>query len=263
MSDDEALVAVLSGVLAIAFWGGWLSTAAEAYSNPLARPGRQIAGVAIVLLIAPAIIVVALLTGADPQVRSGTAYIFLFLAVAADTLALATVAGTTFGLSALDGFIRLKNAAIGWAVTGLWLGTALVNAGANIGRGDTIYTTLGPLALAFVALLALAAILAAATRGFRAIRLDRDSPTGIRVAGLFVAWGLILGRAVAGDWESTRQTWEDFVAYCWPVLALLIAAVPVEWALRPTVRRPRTSWAMGLVPAAVYVAAAVVWVVLR
>src|SRR5689334_1025379 len=201
MSDDEFLIAVVAAAVALAFWGAWLATAAQ--THPLVRPGRRLAAAGLVLLASLAVVAVALLTGADPQVRSGPGYVSLFLAVAADTLALVTLIAPAFGLAVLGGFVRERNAAVGWAVAGLWLGTGLVNAGANVGRGDTIYTTLGPLALALGALLALGAVLAAATDRFRAVRLDRDTRAGVRVGGLFIAWGLVLGRAVAGDWEST------------------------------------------------------------
>jgi hypothetical protein len=261
MSADEILIAALAAVLALAFWGGGLATAVQA--NPLVRSGRRLAAAVAALVVSLGVVLVALPTGADPQVRSGPVYIVLFLAVAADTLSLVTVAGSLFGLPVLGGFIRGKNGAVGWALAGLWLGTGLVNAGANVGRGDTIYTTLGPLGLALGALLALAAILSAATGGLRAIRLDRDMPAGVRAGGLFVAWGLILGRAVAGDWESAERTLADFVAYGWPVLALLIVAIPIELMLRPTVEKPVVNWPGGILPAAAYLGVAGVWAAIQ
>jgi hypothetical protein len=261
MSDDEVSVGVLAALFATAFWGGGLYAARRA--NPLVRPrpGRAVA--VVVLLAALGSVTAALVTGADPQVRSNPGYVVLFLAVAADALAVATLAGSAFGLSALDGFVRGPNAAAGWAVAGLWLATGLVNVGANVGRGDTIDTTLGPLALALATLLLLVGVLGAATGRFRAVRLDRDPPAGVRLAGLFVAWGMVLGRAVAGDWESAWRTWEDFFAYGWTVLVLLAVAVPVEWVLRPTVRRPRVPWPAGVGPAVAYIGAAVGWSALR
>jgi hypothetical protein len=257
MSDDEFLIAVTSGILAVAYWGAWLATAAQA--NPLTRPGRRLTAVVLLLLAALAIVVSTLLTGADPQVRSSPGLIVLFLAVAVDTLALATLAGSALGLSMLDGFVRGRNAAVGWAAAGLWLGTGLVNAGANIGRGDTIYTTLGPLALALGALFVLVGVLSALTRGFRAVRLDRDVPAGIRLAGLFIAWGLYLGRGAAGDWESMGRTLEDFGRYAGAAACLLYGGAIVEAALRPTTRHPERSWLWGIGPAIGYSIPAVVW----
>jgi hypothetical protein len=261
MSDDEVSVGVLAVLFAAAFWTGALHAVGRA--SPLVRPRSRRGLATVVLLAALGLVLAALSTGADPQVRENPGYIVLFLAVAADTLAVATLAGSALGLSALDGFVRGPNVAIGWAVAGLWLGTGLVNAGANIGRGDTIGTTLGPLALALATLLLLTGLLSAATGRFRAVRLDRDRRAGVRVAGLFVAWGLILGRAVAGDWESARRTWEDFLAYGCPAAALLLIAGPVERMLRPTIRRPRVPRVAGVGPAVGYVAVAVAWVLWR
>lgn len=255
MSADESVIAFTAAVAALVIWGIWLTVAA--HTLLLARPGRRLTGVVLTLLTSLALVVVALFAGADPRVRSGAGYIVLFVAAAADTLAAITLAGSALGLPMLDGFVRRKNWAVGWAVAGLWLGTGLVNAGANVGRGDNIYTTLGPLVLALGTLLVLTTILAAATGRFRAVRLDRDTPAGVRAGALFVAWGLVLGRAVAGDWESTRRTWEDFLAYGWPALVFLGAAIVVERTLRPSVARPHVPWLAGVGPALAYVAAAV------
>lgn len=258
MSGDEVVIALAAGAGALAYWGGWLAHAAA--TNRLARPGRRVAAVAGSLVASLVIVVVALVTAADPQVQSSAGYILLFLAVAAATLMVVTEVGTILGLAALDGFVRGRNRATGWAVGGLWLGTGFVNAGANIGRGDTIYTTLGPLGLGLGTLIVLTVILAVATGGFRAVRLDRNTPAGVRFAGLFVAWGLILGRAVAGDWQSTQKTLEDFSRSAAAAGYILMGAACVEVALRPTIQRPQTrSWPWMIGPAACYVVAAVAW----
>ena len=109
MSDDEFLIAVVAAAVALAFWGAWLATAAQ--THPLVRPGRRLAAAGLVLLASLAVVAVALLTGADPQVRSGPGYVSLFLAVAADTLALVTLIAPAFGLAVLGGFVRERNAA--------------------------------------------------------------------------------------------------------------------------------------------------------
>jgi len=257
MSDDETVLTFTATVAALAFWGIWLTAAAD--TSLLVRPGRRLGAIVVTLAASLAVVFVALLTRADPEVRSGAGYILLFLAVAADTLALVTLVAPTLGLPIIDGFVRGRNAATGWAVVGLWLGTGLVNAGANIGRGDTIYTTLGPLALALGALLVLVAILSALTRSFRAVRLDRDVPAGMRLAGLFIAWGLFLGRGAAGDWESVGRTLEDFGRSAAAAAYLLVGGAIVEAALRPTVRHPERSWRWGIGPAVGYSIPAVVW----
>src|SRR5262245_45215290 len=82
MSDDEFVIAVTSGILAVAYWGGWLAIATG--TNRLARPAWRVAAVICTVLGSLAVVFVALVTGADPQVRSSAGYVVLFLAVAAD-----------------------------------------------------------------------------------------------------------------------------------------------------------------------------------
>ena len=261
MSGDELLVLIVALGIALSCWGVWLVAAAE--SVRFGRGGWQVVALVLILLGSLGIVYAALLIGADPRVRSGIEYTALFLLIAADAIGMVSTFGSAVGLTALDGAVRRRNGAVLWAVAGLWLGTGLINAGANVGRGDTIYTTLGPLALAFATFLTLVAVLSALTWGFHAVRLDRDGPAGMRLAGLFVAWGLILGRAVAGDYKAVRRTVEDFVDYGWPILVLLAIAVPVESRLRPTLDRSETGWKAGVWPAVSYLTLAAAWVTIR
>ncbi|HKB05294.1 MAG TPA: hypothetical protein VKD90_23920 [Gemmataceae bacterium] len=258
MDPDEVPVAILAGVVTVAYWGSWLWAAGQ--TTLLVRPTGR--GTALLLCLAGSfgVVLVTLLTWADPVVRRGPGYIALFLAVAGVAFAAATAAGAVIGVSALDDAVRRPNPAAVWATAGLWLGTGLAVAGANIGRGDTIGTTLGPLFLGVAALLALWAIHAAATNSAMAISQGRDVPTAIRVAGLLIAWGLIFARATAGDWESVARTWEDFAVQGWPAVALLVIAIPIEWRLRPSARRPAPSWQAGVGPGIVYLAVAAAWV---
>jgi hypothetical protein len=245
-------------VVTVAYWGSWLGAAFEA--SPLVRPAGRRAALGICLAISFAVVLVTLLTKADPVVRTGPGYIILFLAVNGVALAVVTAAAAVIGISPLDDAIRRPNPAAVWAIGGLWLGTSLAVAGANVGRGDTIGTTLGPLALGVATLLLLWAVHALTTASAAAVTRDRDIPSAIRQAGLLVAWGLILGRATAGDWESVARTWEDFATQGWPAALLLAVAIPIEWRLRPSVRRPATSWVAGAGPALAYVLAAAGWV---
>jgi len=259
MSGDEVFVALFAAVFAAWYWGFWLYDAF--HTSPLVHPGRRRAVLILCFLGCHGLVLASLLMAADPVVRDNQGYIFLFLAVEAATLAGVTAACTLIGLSALDDAVRRRYAAAVWAVAGLWVSATIAVAGANVGRGDTIGTTLGPLVIAVIILLLLLALFAAATGGLSSVRLDRDVPSGIRLAGLLVAWGLILGRAAAGDWESVKRTWEDFATQGWPALALLAVAVPVERLLRPSVREPKPPMIAGFGPAVAYVATAVAWVV--
>ena len=258
MEPDEVPVAIVAGVATAVYWGTWLHAAWHA--SPLVRPARRRATLVVCLVAGFGVVLATLLTGADPVVRRGPGYIILFLAVAGVAFATATAAAAVIGVSPLDDAVRRPNPAAVWATAGLWLGTAVAVAGANIGRGDTIGTTIGPLALGVATLLILWALHAAATDSAAAISQGRDVSTGLRVAGLLVAWGLVFARATAGDWESVARTWEDFAIQGWPTVALLVVAIPIEWLLRPSARRPAPPWLAGVGPALVYLLVAAGWV---
>jgi hypothetical protein len=257
MSEGEAFLFFALAPIALIYWGMWFRAAF--CTSPLVRPNRRIIILGLCFVVCLGIVLVTLLTAADPVVRRDVYYIVLFLEIAAVALAAVTAAASLIGVSPLDDAIRRPNPAAVWATAGLWIGTALTCAGANIGRGDTIGTTNGPLVLGVATLVFLWGALTAVV-GTSSITQDRDSRTGIRHVGLSIAWGLIMARAMAGDWESVARTMEDYVVQGGPALLLLLIAVPVEWFLRPSVRRPARSSLAGIVPAIVYLGVALGWV---
>ncbi|MBO0700871.1 MAG: hypothetical protein J2P46_20920, partial [Zavarzinella sp.] len=257
MSEEEFPVAIGAGAVAVVYWAAWLRDAG--HTSLLVRPAGRLTGLILCLLGGLGIVFATLLTWADPVVRASPSYILLFLAVAGVALAVATAVAAVLGVSPLDDAVRRPNPAAAFTTAGVWLGTSLTVAGANVGRGDTIGTTIGPLALGVVALLALWAVLAVATGAIGSVTHDRDVPAGVRQAGLLIAWGLILGRATAGDWESVAGTWEDFANQGWPALVLLAIAIPLEWWLRPRADRPAPRWPARIGPALAYVLAATSW----
>jgi hypothetical protein len=94
----------------------------------------------------------------------------------------------------------------------------------------------------------------------RSIAEDRDLATGLRTCGLFLAFGLIIGRALAGDWHSEAATVRDFTHDGWPAAVLLVLALIVELFARPNRRQPiRPFPAYGLLPAALYISLGAVW----
>jgi hypothetical protein len=75
-----------------------------------------------------------------------------------------------------------------------------------------------------------------------------------------IAWGLIMGRATAGDWESVAGTMRDYAFLGAPALALLVAAVAIELRLQPSRARPAPPLGAGFAPAAGYLLVAAGWV---
>jgi hypothetical protein len=257
MSGGEAFLFLALAPISLIYWGLWFRAAL--CTSPLVRPSRRIALLGLCFVACLGIVLVTLLTAADPVVRRDVYYIILFLEVAAVALAAVTAAAWPIGVSPLDDAVRRPNPAAVWTTAGLWTGTALTCAGANIGRGDTIGTTNGPLVLGIATLVLLWGALAAIV-GTSSITQDRDSPTGIRQAGLLIAWGLILARAMAGDWESVARTMEDYAVQGGPALVLLLIAIPTEWRLRPNLRRTTTSFLASIVIGISDICVALGWV---
>ena len=141
-------------------------------------------------------------------------------------------------------------------------GATLAVSGANISQGPTEWTTLCPMFLATGSLLAFWALFSALSVNAAAIVVDRDRASGLRLAIMLLAWGLILGQAVAGDWVSLDATWRDVVLQgLVPDLALLGLALVLELCARPARRRPFPSMVLcGIIPACLLLGLALAWI---
>jgi hypothetical protein len=224
------------------------------------RQDRWFAGV--LPLCCALLLLIVLLNWADPEVRESAGYQFGFLIAWGTTIILANLVSYLLGLDCLEQGLAGRNRSVIWAWAGLLLGTTLAVAGANIGEGPTEATTLVPMVMAVGSLLVLWVVFAAATRSTLSVTVERDLPSGARLAGLLVAWGFILGRSVAGDWVSVRATMHDF----WqqglrPAILLLCIAIPIELWERPRRRRPIPPiLGAGIVPASLFLGFALLWI---
>jgi hypothetical protein len=167
-----------------------------------------------------------------------------------------------FGIGLRDDVLERRNPAALWAICGAGLGLSFCFAGANIGDGPGWWVVLTAALISTAAWFICWQIYESMTRVADHITIDRDPAAGWRLAGYLSASGLILGRAVAGDWHSLAATWRDFFTYGWPVVILLMIATVVENFCRPTPESPRASPVLGgFVPAYTYLACAVTWIV--
>jgi uncharacterized membrane protein YjfL (UPF0719 family) len=214
-------------------------------------------------VVALVIVFVFLRNWSDPVYVAGHIdYELLFLAGAAAWAFVSTSALGWIGVSWIDDAVDRGNPAAVIAVIGAMGGTAMAYAYSNIGNGPTIWTTIVPAAVATAAMLALWAMLEAIGDPAEAITVDRDVAAGIRAAGFFVAAGLVLGRAMAGDWFSWPDTFAEFVSMAW--VAVLVAGLAgiFNQMFRPTPSRPEPSRVgLGVVPACILVLIAVTYLI--
>jgi hypothetical protein len=165
------------------------------------------------------------------------------------------------GLSVEDDVVERQNSSAVAGLGGAIFAEAMIYAGGSLGEGPSYEENIFSAALGITALFMLWALLESGGQISLSIAEERDLASGIRFCGFMVASGLILGRAIVGDWHSASNTIHDFVHDGWPAAALCFCAIVVEWFLRPNRTRPFPAWRVcGLLPALAYLAFALAWV---
>lgn len=256
MSGDESFVQILCLVIAAVTWLPWLweAVACARLDGRLKNRWTLYADP----LICAAVLYAVLRLYSSFDVRDSPIYILFY-----SVMGMAWVGAAArfllpwFGLSSRDDIVERKNPAAAHAIGGALLGVTLCFAGGNIGNGPGWWVVVFSAALSTAAFFLLWALLDRFTGLADAVTVERDPASGIRLAGYFLGSGLILGRAVAGDWESASATVLDFGRLAWPVLLLWLAAVLLERTFRPTKETPLPSpLTHGLAPMGAYVALA-------
>ena len=253
MSEDEVFVLIGCSIVSLLTWLPWLWHAAFTARRCSRFDDRW--GLYFFPLVCLAVLVAVLRLYSSQDVQTDPKYIALYLIMGAAWVGFASRFLGFFGLSARDDVIERANPAAAYAIGGALLGITLCFAGGNIGNGPGWWVVVFSAVLSTLAFFILWALLHRFTGLADAVTIDRDPASGLRLAGWFIGSGLILGRAVAGDWVSMQATVVDFVWTAWPVVLLWAAAVLMERTFRPTQERPLPSpLTHGLAPLAAYVA---------
>jgi hypothetical protein len=247
MSGDEVFALVVSCIIGIVGWKTWLS--GLVLLGPLSRrPATQFLGWFSPLIAAGALFFV-LARWSSHDVRDNPVYIFFYMAMGFGWAGLWNWILPYAGLSFRDDALELDNDAAGMAISGGLLGATFAFAGANIGDGPGWWVVVFCAMLSTGVMLALWIIGTKLTRVQEFITIDRDIASGWRAAGFFVGSGLILGRAVAGDWHSAQETVTDFIAKGRPALILWAIAMVLDLISKPNPQRPAPNpIAFGVIP---------------
>ncbi len=253
MSNHEWPLLVAGIALALFFWGKWylelLFVSRRGPADTIATVTPWMCGV---------LVFVGLRRWAAMDVRYDVFYLTLYTVWGAVWLGLSAFLFPILGLSVRDDVVERNNPAAAWLTAGALVGVAIAYIGANAGNGPGWQVVAFSAFLSIATLFATWAMMQLLTGAADAITIDRDETAGIRLGGAIVACGIILGRAVAGDWVSASATIRDFLHCAWPVLIFVVAEGVLGRAFRPSPRCPRPSkLRMGLLPGAVYVAASV------
>ena len=255
MSGDEVVILFVSAILTLVFWGSWYIT-----PTLVRRVGRRPSGrrlLHVTPLAAVALLWVVLRNAASYDVRDDPTYLAFYLVLGAAWVGLFMRWLVVAGISTRDDVVERANGSAAIVVAGAMLAITLCYAGGNIGDGPGWWVVVFAAGLSTLALYAAWLLLEMATGVSDVVTVDRDGSAALRLAGFLVACGLILGRAVAGDWVSAEDTVRDFALVAWPVPVLVAAAALVERTLRPTPETPRPALVpYGVMPALAYVASA-------
>ncbi len=215
-SIDEWIVFACAAYLGFTLWRNWYPGLNSV--TFLATPSgyrRPLYLVPVVCLIA---LYFVLQFYASSDVRTSIAYIVFYLLLGLAWLRIGLWLFPFVGLSVRDDMIERHNQAAAFSVFGALIGITLCYAGGNIGEGPSWLVVVLAAGLATATLFLLWMLLNAIVDISGHVTIDRDPAAGLRLAGFLIGAGIILGRAVAGNWVSLEATLNDFVQLAWPVL---------------------------------------------
>lgn len=259
MSDDEIVVLLLSLVVAFPIWLGWY-VRLRAVSAFVAREERR-EPLYFTPIACAIILFIILRIGASSDVRDSTIYLTFYEVMGAAWVGMSLLLIPLYGLNARDDGLERHNSAAIVAIDGALVGLTLCFAGGNIGEGPGWWVVVFSALLATAGWLLAWSILEVGTKISDTITVDRDPAAGVRLAGFLVATGVIMGRAVAGNWVSVSGTLIDFVHDGAPLLILVLVAFGIERVTHPTIQEPHAPLlAAGWLPFVVEVGGALGYV---
>src|SRR5687767_9695060 len=143
---------------------------------------------------------------ASHDVRDSGTYLTFYVIVGAAWVGVGSLLLPWLGVSPRLDALERRNTAAAVAVAGALLGLTFAFAGGNIGNGPGWWVVVFSSGLATVSLFAGWAAVEAAGHVAESVAVERDVATGLRLAGMLTAAGLVFGRAAAGDWVSAGDT---------------------------------------------------------
>lgn len=225
MSDDEVMITIVSGLLALITWSVTLIRLGTFPAPASAIAGKR--AVSLAFPVSVALLFVVLRTMASHDVVNDARYLAMYSIMGAAWIGV--IPRLMFaGISVRDDLLERGNTSAGLAVAGFIIGCGFCFAGGNIGDGPGWWVVIFSGLLATVTLSFFWWMLNGYTKVVDHITIDRDPAVGMRIAGYFIGTGLILGRAVAGDWQSAGLTVQDFFRHMWPALILTVIAIIFE-----------------------------------
>lgn len=255
-SPDEAFVLIVSILLTVACWLVWYCQLGMIRRQFRRNGGRGL--LAWTPVICAGILYVVLKVWSAEDVRSDPAYMIFYMVVGAAWMGIFRLQLPLNGIVVRDDVLERGNTAAAWPFVGALVGGTCCFAGANVGNGPGWWVVFFSSALSTAALLVSWAVVHRFTGLCEKVTVERDPAAALRAAGFLIGAGVILGRAVAGDWVSAGATVMDFGLKAWPALVLVAAVVTVERSCLPQHGQDgSTAAATGWAPALAYLGAGI------
>jgi hypothetical protein len=206
------------------------------------------------------LIAIALHAWGAKEIREDFGALFLVTTIGAIWLLFLTHAVAWLGVGLRDDAVERRNPAALTALCGMLFSATSLYIGGSSGEGPSYNNNFFSVLLAAGVLVVIWVAYELFARISISISEERNLASGIRFGGFLLACGLILGRAVAGNWHSVNDTVHDLVHDGWPAAALLVVAVVIDLFVRPTRERPFPAWQVcGAFPGILYIAMTVAW----
>jgi hypothetical protein len=191
----------------------------------------------------------------DPFVRGDVFYVFFYWAWGVSWVGLASWFFPLLGFSLRDDGVERRNTAATIALCGAFIGLTAAFAGGNIGEGPGWWVVLICVLYSTGSFLLAWFVLEFFTQISETITIERNVDAGVRLAALLIMMGILLGRSVSGNWIDMDDFVASFVLRAWFVIPLVIIGIAIEWAARPSVKRPHPAGLIySLLPTAAYLA---------
>ncbi len=251
VSGDEFMLLLFSGFVTAYTWYRWYTAAFV--RTLVARNTSRLIYITGPIVCLTLLYLVLRRWSAD-DVRNSGIYLTLYMLAGAAWVGFGTHLLKFLGISPRDDAVERQNLVAAFATAGALAGVTFCFAGANIGNGPGWWVVIFSAALSTGVFFLLWAMVEKFTGISESVTVERNGGSGLRLGGFLAGTGLILGRAVAGDWVSAEATVRDFAVVAWPVLPLTCAAVIIERISPPDASAPAEGTLTGLFVSSVFVA---------
>jgi hypothetical protein len=263
MGEDEVMVLTLSALVGGVALLRWMLVAATHGPRWRSAPAAWRGLVAALPLLSLALVHVGLGQVADVYVQGDPRYRAQYDAMGLQWLMVGLWLFGLLGVPVARELAVRSNRAAAIVGAGATLGLTATYLGGNVGDGPGWWVVVVSSGAATAAWLLGWAVVAQLAHAADRVTIDQHEPTAWRTAGLLTGIGLVLGRAVAGDWVSGWSTAVDVVQYGWFAAVMVATEVHlVNWLAPPHAPDELDPMVGGVLPGALWVLLAVVWVAL-